>query len=301
MFNFKKLAENILADLMNNSSMSEILLKAKIFAYKRKDNELLSWVTKELEGYDEKPPKYRNIICCLKIDVFAYNNGLIRKDFPVEMIKDENIRNLLSNMVLYMPITEIEKLCEDANYNKILTKKVPINTYQFMSGYVNGKIQDAYQCITKAAASQVLVSVKSVLIEFLLKVDNEEDINFNNFIKTNPNMITINNANIVNTGSGDVNAQGSTNVVGDNNIISVSNKQDLLKILDEIDKIAGIHPNSDYEEVSKDIRVELKKDNPEKKYLKRCFQLIPQFLTGVVASVTADSITKLVSTALTLL
>lgn len=58
MLNFKKLAENILEDLMNNGAISDILLKTKIFAFKRGDNELLSWISKELNGYeDETPPK----------------------------------------------------------------------------------------------------------------------------------------------------------------------------------------------------------------------------------------------------
>ena len=59
MLNFKKLAENILTDLMNNGSISDILLKTKILASQKGDKELLEWVNHELEGYEEKPPKYR--------------------------------------------------------------------------------------------------------------------------------------------------------------------------------------------------------------------------------------------------
>lgn len=302
MLNYKELAENILMDLMNNGSISDILLKTKIFATKRGDNELLSWISKELDGYEEeKLPKYRILKCGLKVDVYVPFRGPGSVDFPIDMIEDDNARSSLSSLDLYMPITEIENLCKDAEKDGLIKRKVPVFTYPHISGFINGDIQDAYQYTTKAAVLQILISVKSVLIDFLLKVSNEEDINFNNFIKTKPSMITINNSGIMNTGSGDVNAQGSTNVIGDNNTIGADNKQELLKILSEIDKIAATQFCSDYEEVSKEIKTELQKDKPEKKLLKRCFQLIPSFLSGVAASVTGEGLTQLIKSALALL
>lgn len=301
MMNFKELAENILTDLMNNGSLSDILLKTKIFATKRRDDELLMWISKELEGYGEgKLPKYRNLKCGLKVDVVVPfgGNGIV--DFPIDMIEDDNARNSLSIMDLNMPIAEIENLCNGAKKDGIMRRKLPVFTYPYMSKFINGDIQDAYQYATTAAVLQILVSVKSILIDFLLKISNEEDIDFNNFVKSKPEMITI-NAGIVNTGSGNVNAQGSTNVVGDNNTISEDSKQELLRILDQIDSIVTVQSNSDYEEVSTDIKVELQKEKPNKQFLKRCFQLIPSFLANVVASVTGNGITQLVESALTLL
>ncbi len=301
MLNFKELAENILTDLMNNGSLSDILLKTKIFATKRGDNELISWISKELDGYgSEKPPKYRILNCGLTVDVFIPLRGTTCIDFPIDRINDDTIRNRLSSIAFLNPITEIENLCKDDSNYGLVTMKVPVDVYPFMSRFINGQIQDVYQYVTTAAVLQILTSVKSLLIDFLLKVSDEEQINFNSFIQTKPNMITI-NAGIVNTGSGDVNAQGSTNVVGDNNIISEDNKQELLRILAEIDRIAASQSNSEYEEVSKDIKSELQKEKPEKKYLKRCFQLIPSFLIDVAASVSGNGLTQLIKSALDLL
>lgn len=301
MLNFKELAENILTDLMNNGSLSDILLKTKIFATKRGDNELISWISKELDGYgSEKPPKYRILNCGLTVDVFIPLRGTTCIDFPIDRINDDTIRNRLSSIAFLNPITEIENLCKDDSNYGLVTMKVPVDVYPFMSRFINGQIQDVYQYVTTAAVLQILTSVKSLLIDFLLKVSDEEQINFNSFIQTKPNMITI-NAGIVNTGSGDVNAQGSTNVVGDNNIISEDNKQELLILLAEIDRIAASQSNSEYEEVSKDIKSELQKEKPEKKYLKRCFQLIPSFLIDVAASVSGNGLTQLIKSALDLL
>lgn len=301
MLNFKELAENILTDLMNNGSLSDILLKTKIFATKRGDNELISWISKELDGYgSEKPPKYRILNCGLTVDVFIPLRGTTCIDFPIDRINDDTIRNRLSSIAFLNPITEIENLCKDDSNYGLVKMKVPVDVYSFMSRFINGQIQDVYQYVTTAAVLQILTSVKSLLIDFLLKVSDEEQINFNSFIQTKPNMITI-NAGIVNTGSGDVNAQGSTNVVGDNNIIIEDNKQELLRILAEIDGIAASQSNSEYEEVSKDIKSELQKEKPEKKYLKRCFQLIPSFLIDVAASVSGNGLTQLIKLALDLL
>ena len=142
-------------------------------------------------------------------------------------------------------------------------------------------------------------------VSYPMKISNEEDINFNNFIKTNTQMvaITINNSGIVNTGSGDMNAQGATVVTGyNNNTIGSDKKAEMLRILAEIDKIAApILPNADYEEVSKDIKAELQKAQPEKKFLKRCFQAIPSFLMGVASSAAGNGLTSLISSALALL
>lgn len=302
MLNYKELAENILTDLMNNGPITDILLKTKIFASKKGDKELLEWVTHELEGYEDKPPKYRILNSGLSVDVFAPFRGTTRVDFPIEMIKSDNVRNRLSNLSFYMPIAELENLCKDSSNDGVIRMKVPVYAYHFMKEFINGDIQDSYQYTTTAAVSQIIVAVKSVLIDFLLRISNEEDINFNTFIRTNPQMITINNAGIVNTGSGDVNAQGATVLIGDNNTIRTGDKAELLRILAEIDKIAAASlPNPDYEEVVKDIKSELQKEQPAKNYLKRCFQTIPSFLSGVGASIVANVLSPLITSAIALL
>ncbi len=303
MVDLKELAENILMDLTNNGSISDILLKTIIFASKKGDIELLAWVSKELNGYEEeKPPRYRILNCGLKVGVFVPSRGTARVDFPIDMIENENVRNRLSSLPCHMSITKIDNLCKDASNDGTIRVKVPVYAYHFFFEFINGDIQDTYQYTTTAALSQILFDLKSVFIDSLLNVSSEEDINFNTFIKTNPQMITINNNSVImNTDSGDINAQGATVVTGDNNTIGADNKQELLKILAEIDKIATAQPNTDYDEVSKDIKSELQKEHPNKKVLKRFFSAIPTFLSGVASSITGNGITELIKYALTLL
>lgn len=109
------------------------------------------------------------------------------------------------------------------------------------------------------------------------------------------------NGGIINTGSGNVANNESTNVVSKNPMSSEDKKQ-LNQILIEIDKIASIlQKSADYEEVLRDIKDELQKAVPSKNLLKRCFQLIPSFIKGVTEGVVANNLSELVSTALSLL
>lgn len=117
-------------------------------------------------------------------------------------------------------------------------------------------------------------------------------------------MITNNtyNAAIINTGSGDVNAQGSTNVVGNNTVITNATKEEISSILGQIDKLAkenGVQ--GEYNELYNEIREELSKENPAKILLKRCFQAIPSFFMGVNTGVVANVLTPLIKEAVNLL
>lgn len=302
--NAKEMAENVLTDLMGDKSVSDILLKMKIFASVRKDEDLLTWVSKELGGYfDEAPPSYRILDSGLKVKVFVPYNGEHWIEFPAEMIEEENVSERLSKIPFHQPIAELERLSEDTDNSGTINIRVPVYAFPFISKHIRGDIQDAYQYSTKAALSQIVVSVKSVLIDFLLKIGNEEKIDFNTFIKNYRNMdksITINAQN-VNTGSGTIHAEGASSIVGNNNTLVSADKENLLKIIAEIDKIATDHNSQDYQEVSADIKEELQKEKPDKKFLKRCFQLIPTFLSGVASSAAGNGLTSLISSALALL
>ena len=304
MMNYKDLAENILSDIMNNGSISDILLKTKIFASKKGDKELLAWISKELSGYEnEKPPKYRIIPSGLKVDVFVPFRGTSRIDFPAEMIKNKEVREKLLNLPFNNPIAEIENLCKEGTEDGFIHAKVHAYAYQFISEFINGEIQGVTQFVTKASVSQIPVAVKSVIIDFMLKISNEEDIDFNTFMKSNSAMTTnINiNAGILNSGNGVVNAQGSTTVVGNNNAVSGINKEELLRIVEEIDQMVSVVHNAEYNEVSNDIRAELQKETPSKNHLKRCFQVIPTILTGVGSGVVANGVSPLVKAAIEML
>ena len=304
MIDFKQLAENILEDLMGKTPISDILLKTKIFATKRDDSDLIKWVSQELEGYNDAPPQYRILNAGLKVDVFVPFRGTSRIDFPTDVIQREDIRERLSHMPFHNPITEIENLCSNDNESTTLQKRIPIAVYGVLKPFLNGEIQDLYQYVSKAAVQQIVVTVKSLLIDYLLKISKDEDIDFNSFIKTKSTMITHNNitAGIVNMGDGTIHAEGATTVVGNNNTINNEMKESLQAIIESIDSLADeLSDRHDYDEVSTEIKEELKKDNPRKGFLKRCFQAIPTILGSLSSDIIANQLQPYVSSALSLL
>ena len=305
MLDSSKLVEKIASDLMSDRPVSEILLQLKLLASVKGDSEMLKWVTLELEGYEDKPPDYRILPSRLMVEVAVPYAGSRVVDFPIEVIKIQAIRDRLSNMPIHNPISEIEQLCRGKDEGGSIEMPVPVHVYRSFSGFIRGSVQRAYQSVTKAALAQVIVSIKSLLIDYLLALGKEEDINFNAFINNNQKMIdksvTI-NAGIYNAGDGTVNAQGATTVVGDNNIIGEGNKEELLKILAQIDELAAsAQLNPEYKEVSNEIKEELKKQTPANNLLKRCFQLIPTFFANVGAGIIANKLTPLIASAIALL
>lgn len=304
MIDFKQLAENILEDLMGKTSISDILLKTKIFASKRNDLDLLKWVSQELEGYNNAPPQYRILNAGLKVEVFVRFRGSARIDFPTDVIKRKDIRERLSYMPFHNPITEIENLCSCDNDSTTIQMRIPVAVYGVLKPFLNGEIQDSYQYVSKAAVNQIVVTVKSLLIDYLLRISKDEDIDFNSFIKTKSAMITHNNitAGIVNMGDGTIHAEGATTVVGNNNTINIEQKESLQAIIESIDRLAdGLSDRHEYDEVSTEIKEELKKEKPQKSFLKRCFQAIPTILGSLSSDVVANQLQPYISSALSLL
>lgn len=304
MIDFKQLAENILEDLMGKTPISDILLKTKIFASKRNDLDLLKWVSQELEGYNDAPPQYRILNAGLKVEVFVPFRGSARIDFPTDVIKRPDIRERLSHMPFHNPITEIENLCSCENESTTIQMRIPVAVYGVLKPFLNGEIQDSYQYVSKAAVNQIVVTVKSLLIDYLLRLSNDEDIDFNSFIKSQSTMISNNNitAGIINIGDGTIHAEGATAIVGNNNTINNEQKEGLQAIVESIDRLAdGLPDRHEYEEVSTEIKEELKKEKPKKSFLKRCFQAIPSILGNLSSDVIANQLQPYVSSAITLL
>lgn len=304
MVDFKQLAENILDDIMSNKSISDILLKTKIFAAKKNDVDLLEWVTHELEGYQDAPPKYRILNSYLIVYVHVPYSGISKIRFPTEIIQHEGIRERLSLMPFHDSISEIEAISSSNMDSSDVCMKVPVFAYDYMNPFVNGTINDSYQCVTKASVCQIVTVVKSLLIDFLLKFSNEENIDFNSFIKTKQIMIQTNNitAGIVNMGAGSVNAQGATTIVGDNNTIANDSKDELRSIIEAIDKIAmNAVDHKEYDAIASDIRIELANETPKKSFLKRCFQAIPTVLGSISSDVIANQLQPYIAQAIALL
>lgn len=295
MKNCKKIAEDILSDINCNATISDILLKARVFAKLKNDNDLLKWIDNELNGYETDIPQYRKLKCNLKIKVVR-PSGTQVVDFPLDLIKDSTIRTNFSLLLIFESIQELEEIANVELNDRIIAKQVPVYTHNFLSTFIDGEIESVLQYVEKSALKKIVTSVKMVLIDYFFKINNEEEIDFSVFTKKSQQMMPIinkYNGTVINQESGTIN---SSTII--NNGLSDADHSALLSILEEIDKIANkINANEEYQEVSHEIKEELKKREPSKKLLKRCFQAIPSFLQNVTSDIVANGVCDLVKEA----
>lgn len=300
--NIKKLAESILSDITSDVSIANILLKTKVFAAKIGDKELLEWVELELKGYDQNPPEYRIIDAGVKVDIHRGFQEVLGYTYPIDMVKEEKIRKRLSHIPVFNPITEIEEMGKNDDSGTIHLDVPTWIWYHHMGHCINGDIQRAYQFGSLSAIRNILVSVKSLLIDYFLKISDNEDIQFSSLIKKNAvTNVTNITAGIVNTGAGNVTAGDVTTVIGNNNTINPQTANKLQEIIQKIDEIMEAHDNEEYKELSADVAIELKKEVPSKKFLKRCFQAIGGLTSGIASGVIANQVTPYVAAALAML
>ena len=302
----KNIAERIFSDLMNDSSLSNILLKTKIYASKKGDKELQEWVESELSGYENTPPSYRILDAGVKVNVHKGFQDITNFYYPIEMIKDAKIRERLAHLPIHCPISEIEEiLCSSEPSN--IKKEIPVNIwYHHMRHCIYGDIQRAYQFSTFASLKNIIVSVKSLLVDYFLKIDKDDSFNFAQLMKKEEKDIivdnrTIYNAAVVNTGSGSIHAGNISNIVGDENTVSIEAKTGMKKIVDEIESLLQPTMTEDCQELIADIKKEIEVETPQPKFLKRCFHALKGVASDVTSAVVAGQITSLITQALALL
>ena len=168
----QQLAESILTDLSQDTPIANIMLKAKVFAFKKNDKGLLSWIEQELNGYKDNLPKYRLLTAGVKVDIYQGFQQVLGYDYPVDMVKDETIRERLLHLPVHISITEVEEFSTKPNKGTIELNIPTSIWYHHMRHCINGDIQRAYQFATVPSIKQIIVQVKSLLIDYFLKIDN---------------------------------------------------------------------------------------------------------------------------------
>ncbi|MCH4018989.1 MAG: hypothetical protein LKE74_11195 [Prevotella sp.] len=310
MESIKEMAESILSDLMNNIPISELLLKAKIFASKKGDQDLSNWIDHELNGYKEKPPVYRMLDAGVKINICNGFQKITNFEYPIDLVKEESMKKCLCHFIIFTPISEIEITIHELK-SGTLTRHIPASFWNSLQngiyGEINGKIEGAYQYANVTALCNIPVRVKSLLIDYFLKIDKNEEINFASLMQKNNKGMTVNttyNAAVLNIGSGSVNASNATNIIGDNNIL-ISNIKELKQILDKIEESIKPLNNKECNDVIEDAKGELNKQNPSKKVLGNFLQKIKDIVSKTTEAVATTEIVKnvipLITKALTLL
>lgn len=192
MDSLKQIAENILADIMNDKPVATILLKAKIFATKKKDLKFLSWINNELNGYESDLPDYRKLKSAIRVDIHRGFQMVTNFTYPVEMIKDKSIRKLLNIFPINVPISAVEDISKSDSDS--IHMEIPVNIwYHHMNHCISGEIQRAYRSTNISGVKNIIVAVKDIIVDYMLKYGENENINFKSIMESKQNEIVMNN------------------------------------------------------------------------------------------------------------
>ncbi|MCT7566774.1 hypothetical protein N5T96_10575 [Aliarcobacter butzleri] len=213
--------------LDKNQRLQDLLREAFVISSKLKLDNFKEWINSELKGYSKNIPKYRIITANLKF----YNpyQGWI------DAIVDDKFEDILRKTNIAQPISEIEKIIDD--YNPKLTLQVNL------AGQNIVMIQKLYktdckpgQFINYIELSGILDNVRTLLLEWTLKLEEDgiigtDDLIFTEKEKEMAKNITIQNFNGI---LGDV--SNNSNFSIEDNSTSIYN-ENINKLIYEIKKL----------------------------------------------------------------
>lgn len=238
----KNILESAITSLSSNCSIETIMLKAQTIAYILKDEAFKSWVNCEQNGYnvDNKIPSYRKISCQVKVDVAQpYGRMVNNYSFPPGMLGEYD--DQLFHMCFKNPIAEIER---HSVSDGILKTEVIGAMYPKMNEYIDGEILNARQIISPESLTSIITNVKSKLLSFFLRLNEELAIDLDLTKLENKKTVSsiINQtfyAGVVNTGTGNIDVNNSNIIGGKNNNITISDdlRSDILSLLQEIKSV----------------------------------------------------------------
>lgn len=214
-------------------SLTDILIQTKVLAFQLKNDELKTWINNELNGYDSGNilPAYRIISCEITGTV---SNGYERlSNFPIPLVNLSNdFKTQIKTVNLSQSISAIDSLVEKDKSSK-MSMHIPADFYEYLSkDFDNGyQIEYARKEISSTQIVQVLTSVKSKLLDFLLELNEafgEESIkNLSEGDEKDQVSSLFNSA---------VFGDNTTIIVGDGNSQKVTIKDVLFKNFDELSR-----------------------------------------------------------------
>jgi len=205
----------------DNIQLSQALTRAKLIAFKIKDDTFKKWLSKELEGYelyDELLPSYRKIGGTIYFKAeFPFGKW---QTFPIEWDAYGNLNARAMDILKFHrvtpPIATIEHMLEP--FDKQPTALIPFDPdivevvtrpYEVSVTQQRGVIRSAHREIARAQMLEIIVLTKQKLLDILMQLD-EQFPNLENEFKETPENAALAN-NIV-----------TTNIYGNDNPVNIA-------------------------------------------------------------------------------
>lgn len=237
-----QIISDIITDLVDtDKSLSSALLKTKVLATRLKNLELLNWVNKELNGYEfgDFIPEYRK---CFGTVLGTFTNaGWQYNDHPIATYGlPKEHEQKFRQMEFLHSVTALEAF-EKENKSGSLENTFPPELTSMLErnmrklGNYDFTISRATRKVSLASLIQVLAQIRSKLLDFMLKIDEEYgNITELDDLKTkNEKLKTFMHQTIINTGDGNILNTGDNVKISANITVKKKDKVSLKRILTE--------------------------------------------------------------------
>ena len=282
----KKLIEEVLLDLGNNKSLTDVSSKIQIIVRLLGDEKLKSWYTCEfVTGYkDQELPDYRiSRAVEIKADYIVPQGfsawRLSGQSVPVANLGLEKYKEIMTVRFsdTISAIIEYSKHPEDvamslSPYEQALVQKVLGEAH----------IQNVHKVLSPSTFQTIIDNVQGRIIDMFMDL-NERVFNGELDLKSNSakeeiHQVITNNitAGIVQTGSGTIEANNATIAAKIEQSPSADVIAKLNSLADEIEQVAK-DTNEEFDDVARelvDIRAELSKPQPNSSFLKKSFKAL---------------------------
>lgn len=305
----KKLIEEVLTDLGNNKSLTDVSSKIQIITRLLGDEKLRTWYSCEfVTGYkDEELPDYRiSRAAEIKADYLA-PQGFGAWHLPNQSVPVANLGMDKYNEVMTIKIKDnISSIIEYSKHpNKMAMTLSPyeMSLVQKVLGYA--QIRSVHKVVPPSVFQTIIDNVQNRLIDLFMDLNDKVfkgELDITSSLGKKEMQQVINNyitAGVVNAGSGSIDASNSINAVNNNASISNKVKDKLQSIVSEIERIAADHDDwhKDISQELIDIHDELQSTTLRPAVLSKSFKALAW---GVSVSCKA-AIEKLVGDAVTIL
>lgn len=304
----KNLIKDVISDLSKDVPIKSIGLKLQIIARQLKNDSFFNWTKNEIEGYSTGMPlpHYRihstRVIADVLIDNGVKALSLKNHNMPIGSLNKEAFEKL-STIYVRDSIISLEQMSNSDNlaysvteYEKHLLSKI----------YENSTILNAHKDFQKSTCADIVYKFKSRLLDTLIDINEsifDNEIKFDELMKAEEiNKIVNQNiyAGIYSAGNNaNINANNSTNVIGENTInLSAEFKDEINSLISQIENsISDFREEQDeiINEINR-IKTQLGKDKPKTHIIYSAFETIKAILIGIASNLSTpfivDSINK---------
>ena len=241
-----KLISEIIEILSSDSGkLSDALIKTKVLLHKIGHKELVPWVNSELNGYSDKDtlPEYR--VLSAQVLVNASNGAYRVTSHPIPMghLEDHH-REAIETAEMDQSLAVLEKFTE--NDSGHLQAQIPMESYGILGKGLGNQyqIESAWSEISHTSVLQILIQVRSRLLDFVSELNDEFPSELNEE-QVKERIYNVDTENLFNNA---IFGDNTTILVGSSNSQTVSNmsiKGDFSALAETLEKNGVSQPDID--------------------------------------------------------